>query len=139
MLAHTEKHDLYEEITCPILVGKFVLSHTQTLPRYTLLECGEQSILWTYTCKIAVFQILGAVDFFVLPYIYIYIDGLSFNMELVLSWMLNPGTSYVSASNRIIMTATFLFLLVAYHFFFFFFFFFFCLIDARYIIANLAR
>ncbi|XP_030967850.1 uncharacterized protein LOC115988418 isoform X1 [Quercus lobata] len=58
-------------------------------------ECGEQSILWTYTCKIAVFQIFGAVDFFVLTFMYIYRDGLSFNMDLVLSCMPNPGTSYI--------------------------------------------
>ena len=34
-------------------------------------------------------------DFFVLTFMYIYIDGLSFNMDLVLSCMPNPGTSYV--------------------------------------------
>ncbi|XP_040992817.1 putative phosphatidylglycerol/phosphatidylinositol transfer protein DDB_G0282179 isoform X1 [Juglans microcarpa x Juglans regia] len=32
---HTEKHDLSEEISCPIAVGNFVLSHTQTLPVFT--------------------------------------------------------------------------------------------------------
>ena len=52
MLAHTEKHDLYEEITRPILVGKFVLSHTQTLPGYTslvsliLLDLDSFSMYW---------------------------------------------------------------------------------------------
>ncbi|GMY24125.1 putative phosphatidylglycerol/ phosphatidylinositol transfer protein DDB_G0282179 [Fagus crenata] len=32
---HTEKHDLSEEISCPIAVGNFVLTHSQTLPGFT--------------------------------------------------------------------------------------------------------
>ena len=32
---HTENHDLSEEISCPIAAGKFVLSHSQTLPGFT--------------------------------------------------------------------------------------------------------
>lgn len=32
---HTENHDLAEEISCPIAAGKFVLSHSQTLPGFT--------------------------------------------------------------------------------------------------------
>ncbi|KAJ8767931.1 hypothetical protein K2173_020871 [Erythroxylum novogranatense] len=32
---HTEIHDLCEEISCPVAVGSFVLSHTQTLPAFT--------------------------------------------------------------------------------------------------------
>ncbi|KAI6669740.1 hypothetical protein NL676_004625 [Syzygium grande] len=32
---HTETHDLCEEISCPIAAGKFVLSHTQSLPVFT--------------------------------------------------------------------------------------------------------
>ncbi|GKV35021.1 hypothetical protein SLEP1_g43341 [Rubroshorea leprosula] len=32
---HKETHDLCEEASCPIAVGDFVLSHTQTLPGFT--------------------------------------------------------------------------------------------------------
>nr|DAD28994.1 TPA_asm: hypothetical protein HUJ06_030462 [Nelumbo nucifera] len=32
---HTESHELCAETSCPIIVGDFVLSHTQTLPGYT--------------------------------------------------------------------------------------------------------
>ncbi|KAA8544377.1 hypothetical protein F0562_022355 [Nyssa sinensis] len=32
---HTETHDLCKETSCPISVGKFVISHTQTLPGFT--------------------------------------------------------------------------------------------------------
>lgn len=32
---HTETHNLSEEMSCPIAVGNFELSHTQTLPLYT--------------------------------------------------------------------------------------------------------
>ncbi|KAM4114179.1 hypothetical protein ACJW30_04G050700 [Castanea mollissima] len=32
---HTENHDLSEEISYPIAAGKFVLSHSQTLPGFT--------------------------------------------------------------------------------------------------------
>ncbi|XP_059625058.1 uncharacterized protein LOC132268254 [Cornus florida] len=32
---HTETHNLCEETSCPISGGKFVLSHTQTLPGFT--------------------------------------------------------------------------------------------------------
>ncbi|KAA8550141.1 hypothetical protein F0562_001843 [Nyssa sinensis] len=32
---HTETHNLCDESSCPISVGKFVLSHTQTLPGIT--------------------------------------------------------------------------------------------------------
>lgn len=32
---HTETHDLCEEMSCPIAAGKFVLSHTQSLPVFT--------------------------------------------------------------------------------------------------------
>lgn len=32
---HTETHDICEEISCPIAAGKFVLSHTQSLPVFT--------------------------------------------------------------------------------------------------------
>ncbi|GLT48640.1 hypothetical protein SLA2020_222510 [Shorea laevis] len=32
---HTETHELCEEASCPIAVGDFVLSHSQTLPGFT--------------------------------------------------------------------------------------------------------
>ncbi|KAG9445265.1 hypothetical protein H6P81_016605 [Aristolochia fimbriata] len=35
VLIHKETHDLCEETTCPVVSGKFVLSHTQSLPGFT--------------------------------------------------------------------------------------------------------
>ncbi|KAJ9178664.1 hypothetical protein P3X46_010531 [Hevea brasiliensis] len=35
VLVHKETHDLCEEISCPVKVGNFLLSHTQTLSGFT--------------------------------------------------------------------------------------------------------
>ncbi|PKI73339.1 hypothetical protein CRG98_006277 [Punica granatum] len=32
---HTETHDICDEVSCPISMGDFVLSHTETLPVFT--------------------------------------------------------------------------------------------------------
>lgn len=35
VIVHKETHDLCEKISCPVEVGSFFLSHTQTLPGFT--------------------------------------------------------------------------------------------------------
>ncbi|KAM3687832.1 hypothetical protein ACJW30_10G105400 [Castanea mollissima] len=60
---HTEYHDLSEEISCPIAAGKFVLSHSQTLPGFTppgsytlkmTLEDGNNQMLTCISFKLSI-------------------------------------------------------------------------------------
>ncbi|XP_030960728.1 uncharacterized protein LOC126724783 [Quercus robur] len=60
---HTENHDLSEEISCPIAAGKFVLSHSQTLPGFTppgsytlkmTLEDGNNQLLTCISFKFSI-------------------------------------------------------------------------------------
>uniref|UniRef100_A0A5B6ZGZ0 MD-2-related lipid-recognition domain-containing protein n=1 Tax=Davidia involucrata TaxID=16924 RepID=A0A5B6ZGZ0_DAVIN len=60
---HTETHNLCKETSCPISVGKFVISHTQTLPgltppgSYTLKMKMEDENKHQLTCISFIFNI----------------------------------------------------------------------------------
>ncbi|KAM7522640.1 hypothetical protein LguiA_012542 [Lonicera macranthoides] len=69
---HSETHDLCEETSCPVSAGKFVLSHTQTLPSftpsgsYTLKMKMEDENDNQLTCISFGFKIgSGAAEFFI--------------------------------------------------------------------------